>query len=319
MVIVFAGADNYDSSHLFCSSPVLTEYYRGADTVLLTGGGVVQAPFQMLQAECTWNSPSRRIRIRIPRDYKKRLRLMEGLSRNTLQPAEIFGKNGFLHLACRLVYGEAAAAAMVRLHGDLSREHTVGPLVHSFSAETVPYLKRRLQRHRTRAEITSSLVQRASRFPEIVLVTARALTCVERALAGRDLADETRADLSFMRQLLRVGSAAAKTMERYAAILARGAGKRRHLPDRSALAQFDERLASFQRVVDSVIGRNRAERSLDPAGGTVGHWYELLDWLKRERKAMAHPARWRRVTSAVTGWNKSTPQEAALRRQGISW
>lgn len=110
-VIAFGGGDHYQSDDLANISGAMAPFYRGAESVCLSNGGVHEEPVQVLNAEFLWNGSAGGYRRATP-DEPAALELFRRLTRGHCRPPELFAPGQLFERICHRLWGPAAGHAM---------------------------------------------------------------------------------------------------------------------------------------------------------------------------------------------------------------
>lgn len=113
----FFGGDCFYNSHPFIATPTVSRYFEGADLVVHGNGHAYQEPQQLLNAECLWN-PTGSAYFKPPklRPFELMRRDYRALSSCRAKPAGVWGKGGFLDVACERLYGDKAGPLVATIH-----------------------------------------------------------------------------------------------------------------------------------------------------------------------------------------------------------
>ena len=117
-IIHFYGGDGWQSEQLFLATPALNSMFLGAEMLLTASGHAFQEPQQLLNAEFMWNPLASPYRLGAePENYDDFLTLYNESRLGSFAPDQIFGRGGFLEIACEKLYGDVAGPTMAKLFG----------------------------------------------------------------------------------------------------------------------------------------------------------------------------------------------------------
>lgn len=118
------GGMGFMNSYPFLATPVQNRYFQGVDIIMNGNGEAYQEPQQLLNAEYCWNPHGSAFHVdplaATRKEFKQRYL---DLSCARARPKGIFGKGGFLDVACARLYGETAGkkvADIYRMFGQQS-------------------------------------------------------------------------------------------------------------------------------------------------------------------------------------------------------
>lgn len=216
-VMPFCGADGYNNDQLFLSAPVLNGIYEGADMILNPSGHAFQEPYQLMNAEYSWNpGKSAFFRQRLPRTYHTFTRMFDRYKTACIRPKEIYGKDGFLEPACRKLYGDNIGnlmADMFRLKG----KHNEPFIPYVWNADlgmtTFSACGGRIAwKAELKAQEIESLV---CKYEELENTTRSARQILERILRHKNIEEAVRNDLEWYRESLVTGCRYTDYFKRY--------------------------------------------------------------------------------------------------------
>lgn len=115
--IWFYGADGALNDLLFSSVPVLCETQAGVEVLQHASGHGFQEPQQLMNAEYSWNSRNSLFhREKISADFKDFVQVLRNYCEGKSKPKGIYGKGGFIDVACRKLYGEKAGSKIAGVY-----------------------------------------------------------------------------------------------------------------------------------------------------------------------------------------------------------
>jgi hypothetical protein len=109
------GGDNYQSDYPVVASPTLNRGFLGAESIYNSGGGINQEPFQLINAEYSWNSRSSGF-FSDPGTYEEALDLSKKYLANESRPGPLFDSGGMIDRICALLYGRGAGRHVAELN-----------------------------------------------------------------------------------------------------------------------------------------------------------------------------------------------------------
>jgi hypothetical protein len=121
------GGDNFQSDYPVVASPTLNREFLGAESIYNGGGGINQEPFQLINAEYSWNSRSNGF-FSDPGTYEAAVDLWKKYVVNDLRPGPLFDPGGMLDRVCALLYGRGAGKHVAELIACLLRPTKSKPL-----------------------------------------------------------------------------------------------------------------------------------------------------------------------------------------------
>jgi len=110
-VIAFGGGDHYQSDDLANISGVMAPFYRGAESICFSNGGVHEEPVQVLNAEFLWNGSAGGYHP-APPDEPSAVDLFRRLTRGHCRPPKLFAPGQLFQRICHRLWGPAAGQAM---------------------------------------------------------------------------------------------------------------------------------------------------------------------------------------------------------------
>jgi len=114
--IYFGGSDGYYSDRNYTAVPVYHYTQLGIDGLFYAGGHAFQEPFQLLNAEYMWNSKKSAFynvpKKKQPRNYFDAMAAEKAACYGVFRPEKLFGRDGFLNIACERLYGGKAGEIM---------------------------------------------------------------------------------------------------------------------------------------------------------------------------------------------------------------
>jgi len=110
-VIAFGGGDHYQSDDMVNISGAMAPFYRGAESICLSNGGVHEEPVQVLNAEFLWNGSAGGYRPATP-DEPAAVNLFQRMTRGHCRPPELFAPGQLFQRICHRLWGPAAGQAM---------------------------------------------------------------------------------------------------------------------------------------------------------------------------------------------------------------
>jgi len=256
LVISFLGGDCYLSDELVNASCCLSHLFEGAQSVCLSNGAVHEEPLQLVNAQALWCGPDCGFAA-TPGDGAEADALANAVVAGTHRPAELYGNSGALHQACRLLWGDAAAEHMYRVH-TLGEDALTGPVHRVWWSITREV--RRLRGDLGESRLTWEDI--ACRWQRRVELTREAIEEAEAAL--RVCEDE---GIRWLVRSLEVGLQFAEVV--LMASRARAAG--------SAVAQDAyEKLDELQRTLEQDFDLVNT----DVLGGDPGCWLDTIGLLR---------------------------------------
>ncbi len=279
------GADRFTTDYPLSGAPAMNALFRGARGIYNASGDFYQEPMELINAEYSWNARS--IGSRVPQTSQEAHTLLRRYAYEKDQPPEVFGAGGLYERACRLLYGDDAAAPMMayyRLSAELpdtppgettGRPMTWLPLTWDRAYAAPPHWRHLVQDSYTwPAEIrdetfaaavgrmgidSTTLHQRlAARWRTVAQLNREGESLVRKALAAQPR-EEAREDLEFLATMLSVYQPLTQALAEFHAAVAVPA------PDSSALTRASE-LAS--RAHELALAK--FPKPVDPIGGELG-------------------------------------------------
>ncbi len=256
LVISFLGGDCYLSDELVNTSCCLAHLFEGARSVCLSNGGLHEEPLQLLNAQALWGGPGSGFAADVGTSEQAEA-LAKAIVAGEHRPGSIFGPEGALDTACRLLWGEEAGRHMAeayRTGGGL--EAPVARIWWTITREV-----RRLRGDL--GETWLSWEQIVQRWERRVEVTRQALEHV--TAAGEVSADE---DIAHFAECLALGA-------RFAGVVLLAA--RLRAGDATGALAGD--LAAARETLEADI-RARRLVATDVLGGDPGCWLETVELLR---------------------------------------
>jgi len=115
LVISFLGGDCYLSDELVNTSCCLAHLFDGARSVCLSNGGLHEEPLQLLNARALWSGPASGFAANVASTEQAEA-LAKAVVAGEHRPSSIFGPDGALDVACRLLWGEQAGRHMAEAY-----------------------------------------------------------------------------------------------------------------------------------------------------------------------------------------------------------
>ncbi len=256
LVISFLGGDCYLSDELVNASCCLAHLFEGARSVCLSNGGLHEEPLQLLNARALWSGPGSGFSAAVESSQQAET-LAKAVVAGEHRPESVFGPDGALNTACRLLWGAEAGRHMAeayRAGGGL--EAPVGRIWWTITREV-----RRLRGDLGETWLTwEQIVQRWERRVE---VTRQALEHVEAARAIS--ADEA---ITHLTNCLALGA-------RFAGVVLLAARLRAGDAAGSIAGDLAAELESLEADVKA-----RGLVPTDLLGGDSGCWLETVELLR---------------------------------------
>jgi hypothetical protein len=278
------GGDNYQSDYPVVASPTLNRSFLGAETIYNGGGGINQEPFQLINAEYSWNSRSNGF-FSDPGTYEEAVGLWKKYRVNQTLPAPVFSPDGMLDRVCALLYGRSAGkhiAELNRLFVSTEEDQTppamwtklypLSVLWRSLAVDSAAWTKEisdpRLKRFLNEKGMDLAGYHRnmASRWTKWKEVTETGLRQVQDALGESDLKAEARADLEHLSRCLNVGTRFSDVISSLHSWLADSKGQEVQL---LSLRDRTNELEAF-------VHRSFKTGVIDPSGGDIRAWLAAL-------------------------------------------
>jgi Glycosyl hydrolase family 20, domain 2 len=278
------GADNYQSDYPVVASPSLNRSFLGAETIYNGGGGIDQEPFQLINAEYSWNSRSNGF-FADPGAYEEAVDLWHKYRANESRPGPLFDAGGMLDRVCALLYGRGAGKHIAELNrlfvsageqqtppGMWTKLYPLSVLWRSLAVDSAAWTKEisdpKLRRFLSEKGMDSAGYHRnmASRWAQWKAVSDKGLQHVQGALGEGDLKPESRDDLEYLSRCLNVGARFSDLIADLHAWLASSDGQDALL--RSARGKASELEIFIQRSFKTGV--------IDPSGGDIRAWLASL-------------------------------------------
>ncbi len=278
------GGDNYQSDSPVVASPTLNRCFLGAETIYNGGGGINQEPFQLINAEYSWNSRSNGF-FSDPGTYEEAVDLWRKYRANESRPGPLFDSGGLLDRACALLYGRGAGRHIAELNrlfvsvdenqtppGMWTKLYPLSVLWRSLAVDSAAWTKEiadpKLKRFLNEKGLDSAGYHRnmASRWAKWKEISDQGLRQVQNALAEGDLKPESRADLEHLLRCLNVGTRFSDLISELHAWLSSPDGKEALLPSSRGKAA----------ELEAFIHRSFKTAVIDPSGGDIRPWLAAL-------------------------------------------
>lgn len=278
------GADNYQSDYPLVASPTLSRSFLGAEALYNGGGGINQEPFQLINAEYSWNSRSNGF-FTDPGKYEEAMDLWKKYRENELLPDPLFGPDGMLDRVCTLLYGRRAGKHVAELNRRFvsvgedqtppamwTKLYPLSVLWRSLAVDSAAWTKKiadpKLKRFLNEKGVDSAGYHKnmASRWAKWKEVTELGVRQVQGALRESDLKLESRADLEYFSRCLSVGVRFSELISDLHAWLA---GNERQ----EALLRSSREKT---KALESFIHGSFMTDMIDPSGGDIRAWLAAL-------------------------------------------
>jgi hypothetical protein len=277
------GGDNYQSDYPVVASPTLNRSFLGAETIYNGGGGINQEPFQLINAEYSWNSRSSGYSA--PGTYEEAVDLWRRYRTNESRPGALFDSGGLLERACSLLFGHGAGRHMAELNrlfvsadetqtppGMWTKLYPLSVLWRSLAVDSAAWTKEindpKLRRFLNEKGVDSAGHHKnmASRWAKWKEVTETGLQQVQGALGERDLKPESRPDLEHLSRCLNVGVQFSDLISDLHSWLADKKGQEARL--------YSSRDKANE--LEGFIHRSFKTDVIDPSGGDIRPWLAAL-------------------------------------------
>jgi hypothetical protein len=278
------GGDNYQSDYPVVASPALSRSFLGAEALYNGGGGINQEPFQLINAEYSWNSQSNGF-FAEPGTYEEAMDLSRKYRMNDLLPETLFGADGMLERVCALLYGRRAGKHVAELNRRFisvgedqtppamwTKLYPLAVLWRSLAVDSMAWTKEiadpKLKRFLNEKRVDSPSYHKsmASRWTKWKEVTELGVREVQGALGESDLKPESRADLEYLSRCLSVGVQFSELISDLHAWLAGDEGQDRLLRS----------LRERTNALENFIHRSFLTDVIDPSGGDIRAWLAAL-------------------------------------------
>lgn len=265
-IIHFYGGDGWQSEQLLLATPALNSMFLGAEMLLTASGHAFQEPQQLLNAEFMWNPLASPYRLGPePENYDDFLTVYNESRLGSFAPDKIFGRSGFLEIACEKLYGDVAGPAMAtlfRLRGKTGKPPV--PFLRNKELNTTPGPNGALLpwigfSPETKAE---SVVAAKITIDELKQTTLQARDLLgEIDLEPTNASDEIR-DLIAFRDFLAIGVEYISYLARYVALYERHnvearEGAERENGGNGPTSDINREVLELLQDVDSRISENR--------------------------------------------------------------
>lgn len=264
-VIAFGGGDHYQSDDLANISGAMTPFYRGAESICLSNGGVHEEPVQVLNAEFLWNGSAGGYRP-APPDEPAAEDLFRRMTRGLCRPPELFAPGQLFQRICHRLWGPAAGQAMYLAY-TVPGESGDGPVSRVWWSVTSCLARLRAQGAAQAADWN----QEHARWVRRLAHTRQALTHAQEAAR---LCDQE--DVRWFAQSLDVGARFAEAMVDILQL--------RMQDDPAVRAQLLKKLQDLESQIATITPLEKT----DILGGDPGCWLESIANL-RELCSAAKP------------------------------
>ncbi len=278
------GGDNFQSDYPVVASPMMNHCFHGAETIYNGGGGINQEPFQLINAEYSWNSRSNGF-FSDPGTYEEAVDLWRKFRANESRPGFLFDSGGLLDRVCALLYGRGAGRHIAELSrlfvsadekqnppGMWAKLYPLSVLWRSLAVDSAAWTKEiadpKLKRFLNEKGVDSTGYHRnmASRWAKWKEISDEGLRQVRSALEASDLKEESRADLEHLLRCLSVGTRFSDLISDLHTWLTGPDGQEALL--RSSRGKAAE--------LEAFIHRSFKTGVIDPSGGDIRAWLAAL-------------------------------------------
>jgi hypothetical protein len=278
------GGDNYQSDYPVVASPTLNRGFLGAESIYNSGGGINQEPFQLFNAEYSWNSRSNGF-FTDPGTYEEALDLSKKYLMNDSRPGALFDSGGMIDRVCTLLYGRGAGRHVAELNrlfvsadekqtppGMWTKLYPLSVLWRSLAVDSSGWTKEiadpKLKRFLNENTLDSTGYHRnmAARWAKWKDISDQGIRQLQNALAESDLKRESGGDLEYLLRCLRVGTQFSELISDLHTWLA-GA-------DQPEAILFSSRAKAGE--LETFIQRSFKTDVIDPSGGDIRAWLAAL-------------------------------------------
>jgi hypothetical protein len=286
--IFFYGGDGFMSNYPFLATPVLNRYFQGAHIIMTGNGDGYQEPQQLLHAEYCWNPHGSAFHVEpLAATHAAWKRRYLDLCSTRASPRAIFGKGGFLDVACCGLYGPKAGkrvAEIYRMSGrhslkglfpagfqspDYDRPPVFLPLHNKLAPAGVFASAGIVWQKEFGADAVAKVRRLARAYREMIAMNRRAQKLARRA-AGDCRDPDTADDLRWMAGTLSSGARLLEAGVRYLDLFV--PAQRQVSRDRDGRARILRRIRSEENRL-AALERELALRApgpaLDPKGGDL--------------------------------------------------
>jgi len=258
MFLFFVGpASFYEKGPIFSPLPaVMNKLNEGADVIYYMCGNIFQEPLILLNAAHMWNTDSLGA-VSVDMPAKKCRDLYNSYAKRQANPPGVFGKGGFMELACRTLYGEKAGRHMEKLYAMKRYPVCLAKSLFIWNIRSGQYYD----------------------WAPDLKSTQEAIACVEAALDEPDCKPEIRPILDRFHKSLKAGEHFVQVRLAYQKLTpkaSRGTIGVQQL-QRSA-AEIEEQMQSMERYLND----NFTFDWSTPRGGDAGIWKTHLAATRRE-------------------------------------
>ncbi|MCL5772190.1 MAG: hypothetical protein M1479_07945 [Actinobacteria bacterium] len=286
---VFYGADGAYNDQLFICSPSVSQIFLGADILAFASGNAYQEPLQLLNAEYAWNSKSSRFyRPKIPLTYVEFDRLFEKFKEAKIRPKKIYGKGGFIDIACNKLYGRDAGKGMSKLFKLRGKNNEPSvPYIWNWYLQDLNVWSMVPFQYYSKLIWGSDIVRRdiyvyISRFKELERVTKKAKLILSNTLSDFNLKGQILDDISFYCKSLERGVIFSKYFRQYMGIYLKAFdyfknSKENKIEKKNLINKINNLLKYIQNTEKQIINSNL--EPIDYLGGAFAFQKKALEYL----------------------------------------
>lgn len=278
--VFFSSGDGFYSDKIYTASAAYTSLMSTAEVVCAFNGMALHKPTIIANAEYFWNPcNSAFYNVELMGEFEPQFDHYNKLREGFIRPEGIYGDDGLLEVSCRLLFGEKYGKRIADVYR-VCGKNGENPILTACNVELwTNYTKVNFPMlWDTPATVANQSIYR-ERFSECALATASARDILDEVLRADDLAEDTRAHLSFLHECTVMGAKLCSQLTRYMDLYMEAD---RYFENGVATnPDICARCEALIRDARAVLAAMRADgkKAFDPLGGVLLRREELFEFV----------------------------------------
>lgn len=272
-IALFYGAGGAYNDFNFLCNPAMNYLYEGSEVLMTNSGNAYQEPLQLFNAECSWNTASgKKIIGKLPQTYDGAYKLFNKYKFSEVYPEKVFGKDGFLKMACQKLYGECGDG-MYKIFAMRGRNNECAvPYLWHMQFDITPFQIRKMSWKNQLDE--EGIREYISRFKEMIKLNEKAITILSNLPTTENLKEE----LNWLEKSYTFGCEYSHFFLRYCEIYksALTTLKSNKQNREKKLPEIKTQIVKLEKKVKIIT---KTYKPIDPYGGAWGMYKEAVDFI----------------------------------------